>query len=805
MRSTVGVAAVRAVSVIALLLLGYLVALALGPQLRDPAPAWLQWFGRPGSWQTIALVVAVLVLLGILVVRAQGVRRPGAPVAIVAGLALISAVLGLASYWDCHDDEHPRFFRPLMFTASVVKGGTGDQSLSGQTCPSPTPVALEIARLSALAAIFLSVVGVAAALFRSRMDRLRVYFARSITAVVDVDDDTLSMVSAVARTMDPRATLVLITTSLDHPCVPEARNHGARVVAVDFDRPDTLRSLSLWRKLDRLYLLSADPSSNLLRLKVIADRLAEVSRKQRLPLIVRIDDPWQAEAWRATHFGGSDTRWAADAVGKYEVTARRLLDRIISTDGVGRVLICGTSRLTLALCSNMAQRQLERDYYAAPDEDPLPRLVLVAENAEAYEQDYAMSRRRLGVSASSMQIQTVAEKPSVPVLASLLADKDAGGTAVILVDRDGSTTSSIDTTTGTRLAARFPTTPIYAWDASAQVTEDRLSLIGKLRTYRLSMDLPEGQAQDAWERAARLIHDRYAAESGHRSAGTRPWAELDEFYRESNRRQVRNALWMVEQIGGHTWNAWNDTSDKAETPNLRGLPPLDQLRLLGFERDEAIAMARAEHEDWCRYYRASGWRYGPTRDDARKIHDKLVDWASIEADPDLLNAALGSLAATLSKLRELGYRSRPARDRHEWQRFRRIGHVVAEQRDVAWTWKTTSGETMRAEAGDWAVRDVDGGEYWSVRDDIFRATYQHVEGDRWQRRGTVRARRAEDGETVATLEGSVRPASGDWVVRGDQGEQWVVPGEQFTRRYDGPLTESRVAVGSAESRPLTIE
>lgn len=801
MRSTVAVAAVRAVSVVASLLLGYLVALALAPQLRDRAPSSLQWFARPGSWQSIAIVVTVLALLGVLVVRAQGVRRPGAPVAIVAGLALISAALGLASYWDCHDDEHPWFFRPLMFTASVVKGGTGDQSLGGQTCPSPTPVALEIARLSALAAIFLSVIGVAAALFRSRMDRLRVYFARSVTAVVDVDDDTLSMVSAIARTMDPRSTLVLITTSLDHPCVPEARNHGARVVAVDFDRPDTLKTLSLWRKLDRLYLLSADPSSNLLRLKVIADRLAEVSRKQRLPLIVRIDDPWQAEAWRAMHFGGSDTRWAADAVGKYEVTARRLLDRIISTDRVDRILVCGTSRLTLALCSNMAQRQLERDYYAAPDEDPLPRLVLVAENAEEYEQDYAMSRRRLGLSASSMQVQTVAERPSVPVLASLLAD--ASDTAVILVD--GSAASSIDTTTGTRLAARFPTAPIYAWDATAQVTEDRLSLVGKLRTYRLSMDLPEGQAQDAWERAARLIHDRYAAEAGHRSAGTRPWAELDEFYRESNRRQVRNALWMVEQIGGHTWNAWNATADDVDTPNLRGLPPLDQLRLLGFERDEAIAMARAEHEDWCRYYRASGWRYGPQRDDARKIHDKLVDWAGIEADPDLLNAALGSLAATLSKLRELGYRSRPARERPEWQRFRRIGDVIAEQRDTAWTWRTGSGETMRAEAGDWAVRDVDGDERWSVRDDIFRATYQHEEGDRWQRCGTVRARPAEDGETVATLEGSVRASSGDWVVQGDQGEQWVVPGEQFARRYDGPVTESRVTVDSSDQQTLVSE
>ena len=36
------------------------------------------------------------------------------------------------------------------------------------------------------------------------------------------------------------------------------------------------------------------------------------------------------QAWRAQQFGGSDTRWAADVVGKYEVTAGRLLDGIIA-------------------------------------------------------------------------------------------------------------------------------------------------------------------------------------------------------------------------------------------------------------------------------------------------------------------------------------------------------------------------------------------------------------------------------------------------------------------------------------------
>ena len=664
MRSAVsGLTATRSVlSVVAAALICYLAVLASWPQVRDGLPAAIKWFGQPNSAASIAIVVIVLIGLAAALWRSGASRRPGAPVAIVAGLALISALLGLASYWRCRDDANPTFFTPLIWTADLVKGANADQSLSDGACPAQTPVALDVAQICALAAVFLSVVGVAMALFQSRVDRLRVYFARSVTAIVDMDDDAQSMVSAVARSMDHRGTLAVITANPDRPCVQEARAQGARVLTVNLTNPATLKSLSLWRKLDRLYLLSADPSSNLLRLGIITECLENTDERLRVPLIVRIDDPWQAEAWRAKHFGGSDTRWAADAVGKYEVTARQLLDRIIGSGSVRRILVCGASRLTLALCSELGQRQLEKVYYCAPGDPPLPQLVLVAENADEYEEDYEHSQRQLGLADDGLRIEAVPEAPTVSVLSTLLkSQSSAGETAVILVDADGTTGSAVDTTTGTRLAARFPTTPIYAWDPDAEVTEDRLSIVGRLSTYRLSMDMPRGQAQDDWERAARLIHDRYAAEAGHKSAASAPWASLDEFYRESNRRQVSNALWMVEKIGGHTWNVWDGQSAVPIT-NMRGREPLEQLQLMGFERDAAIEMAREEHEDWCRYYKGAGWRYGTPRDDARKIHDKLDDWQAIEGDPERFDRALSSLATTLIKLRELGYRSRPVSD-----------------------------------------------------------------------------------------------------------------------------------------------
>ena len=381
-------------------------------------------------------------------------------------------------------------------------------------------------------------------------------------------------------------------------------------------------------------------------------------------------------------------------------------------------------------------------------------------------------------------------------MASLL-DEESGPsrTAVSIVDADGTTGPRIDATTGTRLAVRFPGTPIYAWDPNAEVTEDRWSIVGRLKTYRLSMDMPQGQAQDAWERAARLIHDRYALTVENPTPATVPWSELSEFYRGSNRRQVRNALWMVEQIGGHTWDTWGCLQDPLEPPNLRELSSERQLELMGFDLDAARKMAEAEHKDWCRYYRSAGWRYGPERDDDRKIHNGLVDWATIEDDPRLLKKALGSLATTLVSLRELGYRSRHAQAPPEWRRFRRVGTVIAHQRARGWTWTSRSGQTMIAEDGDWEVRDAEGGRPWSVRDDIFRANHHPIDGSRWRRNGIVRARPARDGETVDTLEGPAQAHGGDWVVQGEHGEQWPVPTAEFQQRYeplDGPQPEFRI-------------
>jgi hypothetical protein len=282
------------------------------------------------------------------------------------------------------------------------------------------------------------------------------------------------------------------------------------------------------------------------------------------------------------------------------------------------------------------------------------------------------------------------------------------------------------------------------------------------------------------------MHDRWSADGlGRSRPGVPQWGELSEFYRGSVRRQVANVMWMVETIAGHVW-ALGEPEPDPLAAQLRGISPLQQLHLLGFPQDVCYAMAKAEHEDWTRYYRQDGWAYNEQRNDARKLHPKLVSWKQIAANPELLQAAVASVAATLIGLRSFGFRSRPF-----WDRYGRIGPVTAKRHRLRWNWTSPSGTRRRASSGEWEV--CAGGQCWPVADADLRRCYRRIDGDQWERTAVVLAAPAGDGEIINTVDGPVTAAAGDWVVQGERGEHWRVSGEEFARCYRGPvsLTDDR--------------
>src|ERR1700761_3814804 len=145
----------------------YLAVLAVAPAARESSPAWLRWFGRPGSGPTIAVVAVAVVALCVLAYRSKAAGSVS--LSVVLALTVMNCLLGMASYWNCHDAEHPMFITPVMWTAQMVKGTTSELQMSnGGYCPAPIPVALDIARLSALGVIFVGVASVAVTLFHAQ-------------------------------------------------------------------------------------------------------------------------------------------------------------------------------------------------------------------------------------------------------------------------------------------------------------------------------------------------------------------------------------------------------------------------------------------------------------------------------------------------------------------------------------------------------------------------------------------------------------------------------------------------------------
>jgi hypothetical protein len=143
---------------------------------------------------------------------------------------------------------------------------------------------------------------------------------------------------------------------------------------------------------------------------------------------------------------------------------------------------------------------------------------------------------------------------------------------------------------------------------------------------------------DTLRRLARTIHERYLAERtregvsiGATSAMV-PWDELDDDLRRANLDQASDVLAKVARVGAVV----------CPGPDPAGF---------AFTRAEVERLSRLEHVRWARQRRASGWTYGPIRDDKRKHHPDLIPWRQLSEEarekdrqvvrnvPDLLAAA----------------------------------------------------------------------------------------------------------------------------------------------------------------------
>jgi hypothetical protein len=552
-----------------------------------------------------------------------------------------------------------------------------------------------------------------------------------------------------------------------------ARDIGALHVPVDVLDPRRLRTVLVRRGtcvVRACYLLSDDTTANLR----VADVLAEAIEGARHHsaegpgrMVVRIDDPWQAEDWRHEHLGLGPGRWLHDAVSVHGAAASAALDRVAQS-GAHTVVLAGPSPFTLAFLHDLAMREREHAARLVPVDDRLPVVYLVGDGAQDVAAEHAELQAHFG---------TVSRLPRVHVRSGALDAQvdelmgDGEGTALVLGDEHGPRGLQ----GAARTAARHPGWTIIAWDPDSDTRAD-VPVMGRLFVVGARF-APHARPLDLWEWLGRAVHQRYldlrfagAPQVGDPARGQ--WDDLAPEVRESNIRQVA-ALMSFLRASGWTW---------ARSAVGASQDPADALSEVELE-----AATRNEHESWCRELASRGWKRDGRRDHRRRRQPRLVPWEALPEDDRSYTRR--STLSVLELLGALGFRLDAATPRDPgaldagsgWATWERAGTVTATRLQRSTGWTASGGEQLMGEPGDWRVRSGD--ETHSVRDSIFRATHRPLGGDVWSRSGTVRARRATRTERVITLEGVATARPGDWVVVGQEGEQWPVPDGVFRERY----------------------
>jgi hypothetical protein len=497
--------------------------------------------------------------------------------------------------------------------------------------------------------------------------------------------------------------------------------------------------------LDQLAVLPADSPRAQRLVRAVEHALADRAGRP-VHAIVRIDDAWQAEDWRRRYLARA-AEWTVDTISIDEVTARLVVEDALQA-ATDRLIVIGSTPLTFAVLAEVAQQGRER---AVLGEPAAPEVIVLDADAHEVLAQHAFAQRRFG-NASGLRATAV----DADAAAGAIDQAAAGASAPAVVF-----TATPDERTQ-RLAALIgagePEWRVYSRQGDVAGL-GRDPLLAREYAYGSTLDAG-GRPVGAWERIARLGHERFIREHPDPDIPSRrPWDALSPFYRASNVRQVLATLASAIAVG-RSWGAGEDAA---------GMPSTAQL-----ER-----MAELEHASWRQHLIDAGWRHGDVRDDAARRHPDLLSWD--ELGQDARDKTRDGVRSSLELLATLGYRSFDDAS-GEWRTVHRHGVVWARRRDDDWSWTTASGETLHGSAGDWEVFDKRGHSH-SVAPDAFESSHRHIADGRYERIGSVQVRPAREGERIETLEGPLVADAGEWVVRGDLGEEWVITAERLRAGY----------------------
>ena len=315
----------------------------------------------------------------------------------------------------------------------------------------------------------------------------------------------------------------------------------------------------------------------------------------------------------------------------YESGARVLLDqyqpfdrRATEAGHAPHIVVVGIGRMGESMAVNAARRWWD----AGNKDGKRLRITLVDREAEDKAQSLLMRYPQLGQTCELITLQIDIKSPGFEQ-ADFLFDKGGNCDVNIIyvcLDDDSFALSSALALHRKVRAHNVPIVVRMQNDAGLATLlreEDGIDSYSDIHAFALlnRTCTPQLLFGGTSETLARAFHEDYVRNERKKglthldNPSMVPWEELPEHLRDSNREAAANIRTKLDAIGCDV----TVTSDWDVQP-------------FEFSSEELELMARMEHQRWVEEKLREGWRYGPTRDDARKTHPSLIPWSELSEE-----------------------------------------------------------------------------------------------------------------------------------------------------------------------------
>lgn len=440
---------------------------------------------------------------------------------------------------------------------------------------------------------------------------------KSPNVSVETADDKSALAIDLAQALSSNYRVVLYLPELDSANATRLWDSGVTVVCNDTDMPSALAATGV----ARAHMLFAMRDSHAENIILTRAAVAPSMSNPNLRCNCMIDPVSAKREFRLEDYLESDTLARVRIFNEAEMVARSMLreyppdKRIATTDQRVHLLLVGLGSVGQSILLQLARmghyRSGLRPKVTVVDRQVNLRLEQLQRTHPALRDwiDIETEESRIeGIGEAEIEHWSTDQHPITMVYVCIRNEIVNLRIARLLLHR-----FSLQ-----QAAGGPPAPPVVALDpaggcvlsefASHGNYNGRFFLFSLIRDPQNSGPSPvtDSLVADLDDARARLLHDDYRAKNPGLPASV-PWEQLPETYRDANRSSADHVDVKLRAVGRLLVPAREGGGDELSD-------------------DEIEILARIEHDRWWADRALDGWRYGPDRVNARKLHPNMVPY-----------------------------------------------------------------------------------------------------------------------------------------------------------------------------------